>query len=228
MPIFCFRCLLYSRMEQLGEISTSPLWGSFCWKMSRYSSFKSSSFMCPAGKSVGNAFSKKMQLLCVIYLYFSFTWEKKAFIVCLKWFICLSVLSNGACTCVCGVCMCRSVWVCIYVCVSMCVVCLCMCEGDGGVIYVCVCGVCLCRFEYGGEVLVYGVCMCGVCVCTCVYMYVWVRVVFGSVCHISMCVCLCVLCGLCVLVCIVWCVYVFVLYVVSWENKRANAFVMRL
>lgn len=52
--------------------------------------------------------------------------------------------------------------------------------------------------------------------------------VFGSVCHISMCVCLCVLCGLCVLVCIVWCVYVFVLYVVSWENKRANAFVMRL
>lgn len=180
---------------------------------------------CPAGKWVGNAFSKNAIALCNISL-FPFYLGKEGFhTLHLKWLICFSVLSNGACTCVCSICMCMCVWVCIYVCVSMCVLYVCACVKKMVGSYVCVLCVCVC-LHMVVRFFVYGVCMCVyeyvgyvcVCMCTCVYMSVWVCVVFGSVCHIfvSMCVCLCVLYGVCML------------YVVSWENKRANAFVMRL
>lgn len=70
MPIFCSRCLLYSRMEQLGETSTSPLWGSFCWKRSRYFSFKGSCFNVPCRKMSGKCpFKKNAIALCNIFLF---------------------------------------------------------------------------------------------------------------------------------------------------------------
>ena len=61
--------------------------------------------------------------------------------------------------------------------------------------------------------------------CICMYEYVWC---FGSVCHlsVSMCVRACVYCVVCVCVCVLY--GVCVLYVVSWENEKENAFVMRL